>query len=237
MMRPEKVIEVLKIYRGKLPEPVQLEAQFYELHNRNIPKLYEAKHMAWMCDRAIEFVKAGRISKAMRWLGWLNYGMHEHGFLTLNQVKELSRPSDAHTRLSTYYKRVEAAFLPFTRYPETRLWQARPKQVFKPMGLIIEAPESATVCEIKLFASSMLLGPGQIPAKLFRGPLELPELKAALASGEMTAIGDESEQELLATMLRWDWPSLELGSDAWVEEGNSQRFQAVAMWGKTIVLS
>lgn len=99
-MTPEKTKEVLRKYlellgshRQQMPEglyDVRYEDVPYKLPNSAINT--EVSHAAWMCERAIEFVDEGRIEKAMRWLGWVNYAMWRCNILTLNAIKRACMP-------------------------------------------------------------------------------------------------------------------------------------------------
>lgn len=56
---------------------------------------YHLGHLAWMCEVSIrEFIPAGRLEKAMRWLGFIQGCLVSQGWFTLDDVKKHSRPDE-----------------------------------------------------------------------------------------------------------------------------------------------
>lgn len=49
-------------------------------------------HLYWMCIEAQMLVTAGRIEKAMRWLGFIQGYLHSWGMATLEEIKNHNRP-------------------------------------------------------------------------------------------------------------------------------------------------
>lgn len=49
-------------------------------------------HLHWMCDEAMGFVEAGRREKAFRWLGFIQGVLWSEGLVTIDDLKEASRP-------------------------------------------------------------------------------------------------------------------------------------------------
>jgi len=65
---------------------------FAKYPQKNVPKLTELNHHLWMCEEILRGEMS--LTKAMRWLGWLNFFVYQQGWFTLEEVKELSRPID-----------------------------------------------------------------------------------------------------------------------------------------------
>ena len=57
-----------------------------------VPPAGEVAHLRFMCIEASKFVDAGRVEKAMRWLGFLQGVLWARGFYSLEDLKNHSRP-------------------------------------------------------------------------------------------------------------------------------------------------
>ena len=51
-------------------------------------------HLLHVCQTAIAFVDAGRVPKAMRWLGFLQGALWSHGYFALDDLKHHSMPDN-----------------------------------------------------------------------------------------------------------------------------------------------
>lgn len=97
-MTPEKLKSVFAQYRTILDheyptiEPVQLSEGRSQLSTRFLGWEECAAHYKFMCDEAQRFVDAGRIEKAMRWLGFLQGAFWRCGRFNLDDLKNHSRP-------------------------------------------------------------------------------------------------------------------------------------------------
>jgi hypothetical protein len=72
-------------------EPQRLSAHDMTVHFVN-PPAGGLDHLRFMCVEALNFVDAGKVPKAMRWLGFLQGVMWARGFYSLDQLKNHSRP-------------------------------------------------------------------------------------------------------------------------------------------------
>lgn len=52
-------------------------------------------HLGWMLGEIVPFYDAGRIEKAMRWLGYVQGACTALGLCTIGQTKDLNKPDDA----------------------------------------------------------------------------------------------------------------------------------------------
>ena len=75
-------------YPGVTPAP--MDASFAKLHSHHVPILTEYRHHLWMCCEIMRGDMS--LAKAMRWLGWLNFFIYQQGWMTLDEIKDLSRP-------------------------------------------------------------------------------------------------------------------------------------------------
>jgi hypothetical protein len=97
-MTPEKVKSVFAYYRSALDEgypsivPVRFDEEDSMMSAKDLgwPRL--AAHYKFMCDEGQRLVDAGRIEKAMRWLGFLQGALWRQWRFTLDQLKNHSRP-------------------------------------------------------------------------------------------------------------------------------------------------
>lgn len=108
-MTPEKTEKVLKYYLTLLGVPAKLPEDYYDLLYEDIPHVagLSAGHAAWMCQQAIVLVEEGRMEKAMRWLGWINYALWRGNYLTLNQIKQTCAPDDQPAKAHVFYEVLE----------------------------------------------------------------------------------------------------------------------------------
>jgi hypothetical protein len=104
-MTKEKLKSVFQLYLDMLNEQypgrqaMQFDDRWTKRMFNNIPRPEIIGHLKYMCTTAIGFVDAGRIEKAMRWLGlamrWLGFlqgVLWSHDFYTLDDLKNHSRP-------------------------------------------------------------------------------------------------------------------------------------------------
>lgn len=54
-------------------------------------------HLAWMLGEIVPFYDAGRVEKAMRWLGYVQGACAAFGMSTIGAMKELNKPDDVET--------------------------------------------------------------------------------------------------------------------------------------------
>lgn len=92
-MTPEKVIEVIEIYRqlfverniGKIDYP----------HNELLDvRMHGLEHCHGMFDKMIEFVHEGRMEKAFRWLGFVQGVLWAFRIFPLTELKNHNRPPE-----------------------------------------------------------------------------------------------------------------------------------------------
>jgi len=98
-MTPEKVLEVIGVYRGffescDIPKTKLSEEEFDKFQTIGLNE--EAKkaimaHCHQMLDTMEEFVRDGRMEKCFRWLGFIQGCLLSGGSFTLNELKNHSR--------------------------------------------------------------------------------------------------------------------------------------------------
>lgn len=99
-MTPEKVLEVIDVYRkffeekhipkNKISkEDFDLSLMIYS-HRRGI--LVSFEHCHAMLDEMEQFTREGRMEKVFRWLGFVQGVLWLSGSFTLNELKNHSRP-------------------------------------------------------------------------------------------------------------------------------------------------
>ena len=93
-MLPEKIIIVAERYREELIGKGHTKKRFSEeVFEKNIPTTTDAKsHCLYMLDEIITFVKAGRIEKANRWLGFVQGALWLSGEYTIIELKKHNKP-------------------------------------------------------------------------------------------------------------------------------------------------
>ena len=90
-MTPEKVLEVIEIYRGYFEEMGIKKIEY--LHDELLDSgIHGLEHCHGMLDKMVVFVKEGRMEKAFRWLGFIQYAFWQNRIYTLNDLKNHSRP-------------------------------------------------------------------------------------------------------------------------------------------------
>ena len=99
-MTPAKVIEVFTRYRADLDRNwPTIEPQRFSEEQARAPRWFLAQsarvaHFKFMCEEGCRFVEAGRIEKAMRWLGFLQGMFWATDIYTLEDLKNHSRPTE-----------------------------------------------------------------------------------------------------------------------------------------------
>lgn len=97
-MTPEKTKSVFAWYRAFLDreypevEAAQMPGRCTTARSGGLHYTIVAAHYKFMCDEAQRFVDAGRIEKAMRWLGFLQGAFWRCGRFTLDDLKNHLRP-------------------------------------------------------------------------------------------------------------------------------------------------
>ena len=102
-MTKEKLKSLFSQYRAVLdvlwpdsqsPEYVarQLSEHQAKQASKLIPHDNLVAHCKFMCDEAQRLVDAGKVEKAMRWLGFLQGVLWESNLYTLDELKNHSRP-------------------------------------------------------------------------------------------------------------------------------------------------
>jgi len=84
-MSPDDVKALATYYDTslRLSNGVDIEAK--REHNPTVP------HLLYMCEEIPKFIDEGKIEKSMRWLGFLQGVFCEHGYYTIDQLKEHNR--------------------------------------------------------------------------------------------------------------------------------------------------
>lgn len=91
-MTPDKLasifqehIDLLKVEAERLPD-VAFDTNAGYLHHKA-----KLRHAAWMCQQGIEFVRAGKVEKAQRWLGFVQGVLWMANQRTINQMRDGNR--------------------------------------------------------------------------------------------------------------------------------------------------
>lgn len=96
-MTNDKLISVFEMYLCHLEQsdvvPEEMPEELKHLRAGHVNVSVELRHVAYMCETAIGFVKEGRVEKAMRWLGFVQASLYHTGFYTIADLKEHSRPA------------------------------------------------------------------------------------------------------------------------------------------------
>lgn len=82
----ERVAEVVEGYAAALRERGAVAERSFDQPNE--------RHLLWMCGQVPEFLAAGRIDKAMRWLGFLQGAMWAMGIRSVEEMKRDNMPAD-----------------------------------------------------------------------------------------------------------------------------------------------
>jgi len=85
-MTPERIKEVLEIYRAKL---FQMAPPRSEKEGGN-----RLQHVSWMCHMTEHHLAAGETDKANRWLGFIQGVLWCEGFFTIDDMRAHNRPSE-----------------------------------------------------------------------------------------------------------------------------------------------
>jgi hypothetical protein len=100
-MTAEKLKSVFAYYRSVLDadypsiEPLQFDEADARLFPTALGWPVIAAHHKFMCDEGQRLVDAGRIEKAMRWLGFLQGSFWRKERFTLDDLKNHSRPDQS----------------------------------------------------------------------------------------------------------------------------------------------
>lgn len=62
-----------------------------------LPPIGELSHLRFMCVESQKFIDAGKIDKAMRWLGFLQGVLWARGIYSLDDLRNHSRPDPVDT--------------------------------------------------------------------------------------------------------------------------------------------
>lgn len=93
-MTQAKVREVIAVYRRYLESRGIGRAS---MPHDMLPETRQdaLEHCHGMLDAIAQFVDAGRMDKAFRWLGFIQGCLWVHGVYTLDELKDHNRPPDA----------------------------------------------------------------------------------------------------------------------------------------------
>lgn len=105
-MTPEKVLETVGEYR-KFFQKRGMGKAFYPSHMYVENWGGSLVHCHSMLDRIEEFVRAGRMEKASRWLGFVQGVLWAGGLFTLDQLKAHNKPDESES--SGSYPQLESA--------------------------------------------------------------------------------------------------------------------------------
>ncbi len=97
-MTPEKVLEVINIYRDcfcdlEIPKTKLSEKLFGEILFIDMDRDIVLAHCHAMLDEMEQFVKDGRMEKCFRWLGFIQGVLWSSGDFVLNELKNHNRPN------------------------------------------------------------------------------------------------------------------------------------------------
>ena len=87
-MTPDEVSGLATYYEIQIMMSVGL---FTEPKRENTPTV---SHLLYMCQEIPNLIKAGKIEKAMRWLGFLQGVFCEKDFYTIDQLRDHNRKKD-----------------------------------------------------------------------------------------------------------------------------------------------
>ena len=97
-MKPEKVLEVIQIYRRKFEEYGVRKTDFNYDELLRIPER-GIEHCHAMLDKMEIFVAENRMEKVFRWLGFVQGFLWAHGVYTLAELMNHNRERCMHERL------------------------------------------------------------------------------------------------------------------------------------------
>ncbi len=93
-MSPEKVLEVIEIYRQALIERNIGKAPFPPDDFLELPEL-GFEHCHYMLDVMVEFInEGGRMEKVFRWLGFVQGVLWVNKVYTITEIKNFCRPNE-----------------------------------------------------------------------------------------------------------------------------------------------
>jgi len=72
--------------------PSAKEVADYAVKAKDIDAQTRYEHLAWMCNKAIDFVTAGEADKAMRWLCFIQGVLWTHSTFTIEEMRDHNRP-------------------------------------------------------------------------------------------------------------------------------------------------
>lgn len=90
-MTAEKILEVIEIHRAKF-KSLGIEKQEHPRNMLILSSTSGLEHCYAMLDKMVELVKAGRIEKAFRWLGFIQGCLWMAKIYTIEELKNQSRP-------------------------------------------------------------------------------------------------------------------------------------------------
>lgn len=90
-MTPEKIQDVIRIYRAKL-EDLQIEKNSYPHDEFLDNRRNGLGHCNAMLDKIEGFIKEGRTDKVYRWLGFIQGVLWSQRIYTLNSLMSHNRP-------------------------------------------------------------------------------------------------------------------------------------------------
>lgn len=101
-MTPEKTIrafkaieEIVKEYHGDpVMEPGRLSEREMGMAAEVIDPHSLTQHLLFMSQEGQKLVEAGRVEKAMRWLGFLQGALWGLGITTIEEQKNINRPDE-----------------------------------------------------------------------------------------------------------------------------------------------
>lgn len=94
-MTPAKIKEVICLYIDRLENIKGDEAvKIKHLGRDDWPEMVAVTHAAWMLPEMLDFVEAGRIDKAFRWLGFVQGILWQNGFYSIEELANHNRPKE-----------------------------------------------------------------------------------------------------------------------------------------------
>lgn len=96
----EHALRMLDFYCKTLTELGYTARAYPEVDKRlgggkfETPKFDTLNHALWMCDRVREFLRAGRLAKAYRWIGTVQGILLMNGVFSIVELKDHNRFSD-----------------------------------------------------------------------------------------------------------------------------------------------
>lgn len=94
-MSPEKVLEVIDIYREAL-ERIGVGAKSHNHNTQATSPEAILEHCHQMLDQMERFVAEGRMEKTFRWLGFVQGCLWSQGVFTIGEMANHNRPDSDH---------------------------------------------------------------------------------------------------------------------------------------------